>query len=32
VILGIQEDGPEMFLVVIGRPEEIASKQGDGLG
>jgi hypothetical protein len=31
VILGIQEDDPEMLLVVIGSPEEITGKQGDRL-
>jgi hypothetical protein len=32
VVLGVQEDGPEVLLVIVGAPEKIASEQGDRLG
>jgi hypothetical protein len=30
VVLRVQENDPEVFLVVVGSPEEIASEKGDG--
>jgi len=31
VVLGIQEDHPEVFLVVVGGPEKVPSEESDGL-
>jgi hypothetical protein len=31
VVLGIQEDHPEVFLVVVVGPEKVASEERDGL-